>query len=146
MQEVGVTVAVRVTATMTGHRRRGVDEHDVALALPPGPVTARQLIEAAVIAEVTAYEDRAAQASMVRILTGKSLLADLEQGAVRMGDAPPQGPVDRSAAVDAALLAFDDGLFKVFVGDDELAADSGPADLTDGSSVLFLRLIPLAGG
>ena len=83
---------------------------------------------------------------MVRILTGKSLLADLEQGAVRMGDAPPQGPVDRSAAVDAALLAFDDGLFKVFVGDDELAADSGPADLTDGSSVLFLRLIPLAGG
>ena len=80
-----MTVAVRVTVTVTGHRRGGVDEHDVALALPPGPVMARKLIEAAVIAQVTAYEDRAAQASMVRILTGKSLLADLEQGAVRMG-------------------------------------------------------------
>ena len=98
------------------------------------------------IAEVTAYEDRAAQASMVRMLTEKSLLADLEQGAVRMGDVPPAGPVDRAAAVDAALLAFDDGLFKVFIGDDELAADSGPAELTDGSRVLFLRQVPLAGG
>ena len=45
MLEVGVTVAVRVTATVTGHRRRGVDEHDVALALPPGAVTPRKLIE-----------------------------------------------------------------------------------------------------
>jgi hypothetical protein len=118
----------------------------VALALPQGPVTARQLIKAAVIAEVTAYENLAAQASMVRMLTDKSLLADLEQGAVRMGDVPPAGPVDRAATVDAALLAFDDGLFKVFVGDDELAADSSPAELADGSSVLFLRLVPLAGG
>lgn len=144
--EVDVTVAVRVRATVTGHRRRGVDEHDVALALPPGPVTARQLIEAAVAAEVTAYEDRAAQASLVRVLTEKSLLADLDRGAVRMGDIPPEAPVDRAAAVDAALLAFDDGIFKIFVGDDELAAESGPAELTDGASVLFLRLVPLAGG
>ena len=46
--EVGVTVPVRVSATVTGHRRRGVREHVVALDLPPGQVTARQLIEAAV--------------------------------------------------------------------------------------------------
>jgi hypothetical protein len=54
-----VAVAVRVSATVTGHRRRGVREHDLALELPLGPVTARQLIEAAVIAEVAAYEARA---------------------------------------------------------------------------------------
>ncbi len=140
-----MTVAVRVRVTVTGHRRRGGQEHDLALALPPGPVTAGQLIEAAVAAEVAAYEARAEEAGLVRVLTEKWLLDDLDRGAVRVGDVAPAGPVDLGAAVEAALLAFDDGIFKVFVDDSELA---GPAsiDLTDGANVLFLRLVPLAGG
>jgi hypothetical protein len=140
-----MTVAVRVRATVTGHRRWGVQEHELAFALPPGPVSARRLIEAAVAAEVSAYMARAAEASLVRVLTEKSLLADLGRGAVRMGSAPAAKPIDRAAAVEAALLAFDDGIFKVFVGDTELTG-TAPIDLTDGAEVLFLRLVPLAGG
>lgn len=109
-------------------------------------MTAQQLIEASVAAEVAACEDRAAEASLVRVLTGTSLAADLNRGAVRMGGIPPAGPVDLAAAVDAALLAFDDGIFKVFVGEQELAGSAAPAELTDGANVLFLRLVPLAGG
>jgi hypothetical protein len=144
-READMTVAVRVKATVTGHRRRGVQEHDLALALPPGPVTARQIIEAAVAAEVAAYQARAGEASLVRVLTQKSLLDDLDRGAVRTGDAAPPGPVDIAAAVEAALVAFDDGIFKVFVGDREIEGSAG-IDLTDGAAVLFLRLVPLAGG
>lgn len=140
-----MTVAVRVRATVTGHRRRGVQEHELALALAPGPVTARQLIAAAVEAEVSAYLARAAEASLVRVLTERSLRSDLGRGAVRMGDTPPAAPVDRATAVAAALLAFGDGIFKVFVGDSELTGQ-GPAELADGANVLFLRLVPLAGG
>jgi hypothetical protein len=143
--EADVTVAVRVRATVTGHRRRGVQEHDLALALPPGAVSARQIIEAAVAAEVAAHEARAGEASLVRVLTAKSLLDDLGRGAVRMGDVVSAGPVDIAAAAGAALLAFDDGIFKVFVGDREVDP-AAPVDLTDGASVLFLRLVPLAGG
>jgi hypothetical protein len=145
VREADVTVAVRVRATVTGHRRRGVQEHDLALAMPPGPVRVRQLIEAAVAAEVAAYEARAGEASLVRVLTEKSLLGDLDRGAVRMGDAAAAEPVDLAAAVEAALLAFDDGIFKVFVGDREVE-DSAPVGLADGAAVLFLRLVPLAGG
>ena len=94
-----MTVAVRVRATVTGHRRRGVQEHDLALAMPPGPARVRQLIEAAVAAEVAAYEARAGEASLVRVLTEKSLLGDLDRGAVRMGDAAAAEPVDLAAAV-----------------------------------------------
>ena len=130
---------------MTGHRRRGVQEHDLALALPPGPVSARRLIEAAVVAEVAAFEARAEEASLVEVLTERSLLADLERGAVRLGDAGPAGSVDLAGAVETALVAFDDGIFKVFVGDREVDG-SAPVDLADGASVLFLRLVPLAGG
>ncbi|HEV2450545.1 MAG TPA: hypothetical protein VGS62_01290 [Streptosporangiaceae bacterium] len=140
-----MTVAVRVRATVTGHRRRGVDEHDLALALPPGLVTAGQIIEAAVAAEVAAYEARAEEASLVRVLTERSLLDDLDRGTVRMSGARPPGAVDLAAAVRAALQAFEDGIVKVFVGDREVT-DSVAVDLSDGAAVLFLRLVPLAGG
>jgi hypothetical protein len=132
------------------------------LELPPGTVTARQLIEAAVTAEVAAYEARAEEASLVAVLTHKSLADGLAQGAVRSGgnggtDSPPvrsgdlggiapPGKVDVAAAVDAALLAFGDGFFKVFVGDSELADDDSPVSVADGEALLFLRLVPLAGG
>ena len=144
-----MAVAVRVRAKVTGHRRRGERDRDLALALPPGPVTARQIIEAAVAAEVAAYHARAGEASLVRVLTDQALLDDLDRGAVRMGDAGPAGlpasagPADPAAAVQTALLAFDDGIFKVFVGDREVEE---PVELADGAAVLFLRLVPLAGG
>lgn len=146
-----MTVAVRVSATVTGHRRRGVREHDLVLDLPAGQVTTRELIEAAVTAEVAAFRSRAEEASLVRVLTQKALLADLERGAVRSGGAqesPAQNAasVDVAGAVDAALLAFGDGLFRVFVGDRELTDDAAAVSVTDGAALLFLRLVPLAGG
>lgn len=154
-----MTVAVRVSATETGHRRKGVREHDLVLALPAGEVTARQLIEAAVTAEVAAYQARAEEASLVRMLTKKSLDADLARGAVRTGgprDGAEPGGADIAVAepggvgvpeaVDAALLAFGDGLFKVFVGDRELTDDGAALPVTDGVALLFLRLVALAGG
>jgi hypothetical protein len=77
-----VTIAVRVSATVTGHRRRGVREHDLVLALPPGEVTARQLIEAAVAAEVSAFQARAEEASLIRVLTPAGHRAPPARGAV----------------------------------------------------------------
>jgi len=163
-----MAVAVRVRVTVTGHRRCGEQERDLALALPPGPVTARQIVAAAVTAEAAAYQARAGEASLVRVLTDRALRTDLDQGAVRMsegrmsegrmsegrmsdgrmsdgrmGDRASAEPVDVTAAVETALLAFDDGIFRVFVGDREV---EGPVELPDGAAVLFLRLVPLAGG
>lgn len=145
-----MTVAVRVSATVTGHRRAGVREHDLELELPSGPVSARQLIEASVTAEVAAYQARAEEARLVRVLTGKSLREDLARGAVRVGGLQEEGlgepsPADVITAVETALLAFEDGFFKVFVGDDELTEDAD-VEVADGASLLFLRLVPLAGG
>lgn len=142
-----MTVAVNVTATITGHRRRGVREHALTLKLAPGEVPARDLVSAAVAAEVTAHQARAEQNAFVRVLTPAGLDAALSGGAVRLGG-PPEAEVpdaDPLAAAEAALLAFDDGLFKVFVADREVAPGE-TAWLEEGASLLFLRLVPLAGG
>lgn len=145
-----MAVAVRVSATVAGYCHGGVREHDLVLELPPGTVMARQLIEAAVTAEVAVYEARAEETSLVGVLTEKSLADGLARGAVRPGgrqeEAGEPAAVDVAAAVDAALLAFGDGFFKVFVGDSELADDDPAVRVADGTALLFLRLVPLAGG
>ena len=131
-----VTVAVKVRVKVTGQRRRGDGVHDLELPLATGPVGAKQLIEAAVTAEVEAYEARADDATFLRVLTEQSLAADLARGAVRLGDVERPQPVDVRGAVATALLAFEDGIFKVFVGEEELDATS-QVDLADGAEVLF---------
>jgi len=138
---VAMTVALRVRVMVTGHRRGGLPEHDLALALPPGPVTSRQIIAAAVAAEVEAYQARAEEGSFVRVLTERSLWDGLARGVV--GTVTQPGPVDVAAATEAALQAYEDGIFRLFAGDDEV---DGPVDLAEGSTLLFLRLVPLAGG
>jgi hypothetical protein len=116
------------------------------LDLAPGEASARQLIEAAVAAEVTAFQARSEARTFVRVLSKDGLREDLERGAVRLGDPEFHAPdVDLAAAVDAALLAFGDGIFKIFVGEDEVESGA-KVRLEDGASVLFLRLVPLAGG
>jgi hypothetical protein len=141
-----MTVAVTVTATITGHRRRGAREHELTLELAPGEVPARRLIEAAVAAEVSAFQARAEENSFVRMLTAGGLREDLARGAVRLGDPGLETPdVDLAAATEAALLAFQDGIFKVFVGEREVEPGT-QSWLEDGASVLFLRLVPLTGG
>lgn len=140
-----MTIAVRLRATVTGQRARGVREHELTLALPAGMVSVERLIEASVVAEVSAYEQRADEATLVRVLTEESLAADLERGAVRLGDLDRAATIDVGQAVETALLAWADGIFKVFVGDDE-AQPGSEVRIDDGASVLFLRLVPLAGG
>jgi hypothetical protein len=113
--------------------------------------SARQLITAAVTAEVAAFQARAEEATLVRVLTEKALRDDLATGAVRLGgpgdevEQAAQG-IDLAAAIEAALLAFEDGIFKVFVGDDEFTDDDEQVTIADGTALLFLRLVPLAGG
>ena len=80
------------------------------------------------------------------MLTERSVEEGLSSGRVLSGGADAVAPVDADAAVAEALLAFEDGFFKVFVGDDELTSLGDTVELTSDVEVLFLRLVPLAGG
>lgn len=88
-----MAIAVRVRAKVTGHRRAGMADHELSLALLPGRVSAQRLIEAAVTAEVAALEQRADEAQFVRLLTERSLTEELNRGAVRLGEREPAAPV-----------------------------------------------------
>ncbi len=141
-----MATAVRVEAAVPGRRRAGTAEHPVELDLPVEPVPLGRLIESVVRAEVEAFRTRAELRSFVAVLTEESLATGLEVGAVRSGGSDAATEVVPDDAVATALLAHQDGLYQVLVDDE-------PVDLLDqlvtvgaGTRLLFLRLVPLAGG
>jgi hypothetical protein len=143
-----VPLAVSVHAKVTGRRRAAAD-HPLRLELPAGQLPAAEFLEAVTRAEIAAYEGRAQERTFLRVLTEQVLDGELATGAVRLGGDQPAARLDEDAVRDAVaevLLAFGDGLFKLFLDDREVGSADTAVTVRDGSQALFLRLVPLAGG
>ena len=124
------------------------------MPLPPedersggGRMTLRDLITRIVHEEVAAFRERQERRLTVEALTRQQIEEGVAKGKVDMGgrDAEVQ-EVDAQAAVDAALLAFEDGLYYVFVDDLQQEKLDTEVYLRPDSRVTFLRLVALAGG
>jgi hypothetical protein len=140
-----MAVAVRVEALVLGRRRAGVDEHELTLEID-SETTLRDLISIVVSAEVEAFEKRREQRTFVRVLTDRAVAEGEASGAIRSGGDEAGVAVDIGTAIGTALLAFDDGLFQVYVDDEPIDALDATVSLRDGSRLVFLRLVALAGG
>jgi len=125
---------------------------DWSFPIPPdwsdaGGVTLRMLIERIVRLQVQAFQDRQADAQVLRALTARQIDAAAETGKVAMGqsDVAPQ-TVDVDEAIGNALLAFEDGLYLVVLDEVEQQDLDREIHLRDDSQIVFLRLTLLAGG
>jgi hypothetical protein len=111
-----------------------------------GPVPLRSLIEHVVRAEVGAFADRQQQRRFVQVLTAADLERGVAAGKVDSGGRRAGPPPDVDAAVRAAWQAFEDGLYIVFVDDEQVERLDQPVIVGTASRVRFLRLVPLVGG
>lgn len=137
---------MQVEATVAGRKRAGALVHEVEVSLPEGPTSLRSLIEAIVRSEVSAFQERAAGEQLVRVLTEEALDEGLAAGAVRSGGRQVSADVDADDAVRTAIEAQRDGRFQAIVDDEPLDDLDAVIELRDGTRVMFLRLVPLAGG
>jgi hypothetical protein len=135
-----------VEAAVVGRKRAGSAEHELRVSLPTGPTTLRALIAAIVRAEVAAFVERGEDERLVRVLTQAALDEGLASGAVRSGGREHATAVDPEAAVQTALEAQQDGLFQAFIEEDPVDDLDAVIEMRDGTRVMFLRLVPLAGG
>lgn len=142
-----MATAFRVEAAVPGRRKAGTAEHTLDLDLPVDTaVPLRAVVDAVVRAEVHAFQKRAEQQRFVQVLTERALAEGLASGSVRSGGLEQATEVDVDQAVATALLAFEDGLYKVIVDDEPVDALDTPVQLHPASRLLFLRLVALAGG
>jgi hypothetical protein len=148
-QEIAMQQSITVQGKVIGQSRPSFP--DWAVPLPPevsgsGSVTLRDLITRIVLAEVGAFKAQQQERRLTRVLSREAIEQAALRGKVTMGGQDLEQAVDPQAAVATALLAFEDGLYFVFVDDVQGETLDQPVRVQPGSEVLFLRLVPLAGG
>lgn len=125
-------------------RKRGMAGRE--LDLPGMPRTLRELIEQIVRLMVSEYEERRTGDDLLRALTEQQIDSGAEDGKVGFKAIYGEQPADEDSAVAAALLGFEDGLYRVFVRQEEVTGLDVPLTLADGDEVVFMRFTMLAGG
>jgi hypothetical protein len=108
-------------------------------------LTLRELITRIVHTEVQAFEKRQEECRLVRILTERDIEAGLEKGRVDSGGRDLHQKPDPDEAVGTALQAFEDGLYLVFLDEEEQRDLDKQVFLRPDSKLTFVRLTMLAG-
>lgn len=125
-------------------RKRGIAGRE--LDLPGMPRTLRELIEQIVRLMVSEFEERRAGDDLLRALTEQQINSSAEDGKVGFQAIYGEQPANEESAVAAALLGFEDGLYRVFLRQEEVTGLDAPLTLADGDEVVFMRFTMLAGG
>ena len=121
------------------------------LALPAGwegaSITLRDLIDRVVRAEVAAFQERQEKRTVLQSLTRAQIAEGVAKGKIDSGGTPDAvQEVNADESVKAALLAFTDGLYFVFVNDQQVEKLDDTFIVRPETRVTFLRLVALAGG
>ena len=125
-------------------KRRPVLEN-TPYTLPDGISTLRQLIKAVVRQEVEKYNSRGTENMLVPFLTEDEISDQSTTGKVSFGRLYSDKKADPERAVETALLGFEDGIFKVLIGDKEATGLDSPIEIMEGDILTFIRLTFLAG-
>ncbi|MDR3110615.1 MAG: hypothetical protein LBU65_13175 [Planctomycetaceae bacterium] len=105
----------------------------------------RELLTEIVRQRVEAFNERTEAGNWTKYLTDFDIEATAESGKVGF-DAKYNGKVQNAEkAIDTALVAFGDGLFRVFLGGNEIESLDTPLTLKNGDVLTFIRLTMLAG-
>lgn len=115
-------------------------------SLPDGPQTLRSLLTAVVHQEVAAYHERQESVGMLRVLIERDLSDGAAVGRISVAPQERGGTVTLEDATQTALQAYSDGLYYVFVDDEQIENLDQVLSLKSDSTLLLLRLTALAGG
>jgi len=107
--------------------------------------TLNDLITECVTAEVNRYNEERDKPSLISFLSPKEIEEQSETGKITFKDNYNKKKVVILEAVENAQLAFKDGLFVVFVDDDEIKTFNQELNLTPQSEISFIRMTFLVG-
>ena len=145
-----MSIALTVEGKVVGQKRPlFTDWH---IELPPidenhgDSLKLRDLITSIVAKEVEAFRNRQAERRLARVMSRQEIEQGVERGRVDPDEHNLIQSVNTEDAVAAALQAFEDGLYFVFVDEVQQTQLDREVYLKTNSKVVFLRLTALAGG
>ena len=110
------------------------------------PDTLRQLISILVSNEVKSYNLRLKEKESTAIHT-KEEIDDMSQvGKIGFGIPYGSNPADFQEALETAVQGFEDGLYRIFIGEQEIELLDAPLHLQEEDTITIIRLVMLTGG
>ncbi|MEW4924645.1 hypothetical protein [Algibacter sp. 2305UL17-15] len=105
----------------------------------------KDLIVACVSSKVKQYNSKREHNHLLSFLTPSQIQEQSETGKIGFGDIDNFKMADEAESIETALQAYKDGLFLVFINDDEITALDEKITLTQDTPITFLRMTFLTG-
>lgn len=134
---------VKITMKQLGKKRSKISEVDFALSNKPD--TVEGLIKEAVHTCVMAYNLRVRNKEEGKPLTDEQISDMSEIGKIAFGINYGGKEANEEEAVAVAIQAFEDGLVRIFQGEEELTELEQRIELQENDLLTFIRLTMLAG-
>lgn len=134
---------IYVTIKQAGKRKGYIANQQLELAFVPESL--RDVIQQIVCAQVDAYNRKAVDQPIFHYLSSEAIEDEAETGKVGFGDRRNSEVADVGEAIEAAMKAFEDGIYRVFIEEDEQTDLDVPLVIKDGAKLTFIRFTMLAG-
>ena len=134
---------IKVNIKQLGKKKNKIA--DVPFPLQNTPHTVAELIIESVRVCVGEYNSRVDKGETTVPLSNESINDMSEIGKIAFGINYGEKRADETKAIENALQSYEDGLYRIFIGDNEVGTLSDSIDLNENDSVTFIRLTMLTG-
>ena len=138
---MSITVYVRMKKI---GKQKSADLQPVPFVLEEKPETLRELLTALTKLGVRQYNARKDEGQILAWLTKEEIAAQAVRGKIASGLRGGADAVEEQA-VENTIQCFEDGIYRVFAGDNELTALSDTIAWTEDLIFTFIRLTMLSG-
>lgn len=132
-----------VNVKQVGSRKNYISKEEINLNIRPS--TLRQLIAVIVSENVKKFNNKVKGSRLLSYLTKEQIDESLIAGRVAFGEAYNTAKADLEKALESAYLAYEDGIYRVFINDSEAGLLDAPLDLREEDVLTFIRLTMLVG-
>ena len=132
-----------VNVKQAGSRKNYITKEEISLKTVPK--TLRELIGAVVTNNVREFNEKVKGQKVIDYLTSEEINHKLEVGKVSFGEMNNTAKASLSKALECAYLAYEDGIYRVFIGDTEAGKLEELLEVKEGDVLTFIRLTMLAG-
>jgi hypothetical protein len=139
---------ISISVKQLGKKHPLLQEKSIALDIENPVITTQKLIESIVDHQVQLFRSASFEfedEDKIHLPKENYLPILTDTGKVGFGALYNHNQVDLAKAQENAIVAFEDGLYAVFYGDDQLETLSEEIDLSQNKKLTFIRLTFLAG-
>lgn len=134
---------VLVNMKKLGKRKNSITK--VPYELQNKPLTVKELIMETVSVCVRNYNERMENQELLTALSLAEMEDQAESGKISFGVNYGDKEADLQEAQENALQCFEDGIFRIYLGTEELKKPEDLISLEDDSELTFIRLTMLSG-